>query len=57
PAGMQAAMFGMGCFWGVERLFWSQDGVWLTMAAHVYFYDRLIHLDRLFMLKPEELGL
>ncbi|PKP74231.1 MAG: peptide-methionine (S)-S-oxide reductase [Alphaproteobacteria bacterium HGW-Alphaproteobacteria-6] len=33
PEGMQVAMFGMGCFWGVERLFWSQDGVWLTMAG------------------------
>lgn len=30
PAGMEQAVFGMGCYWGVERLFWQQDGVWLT---------------------------
>lgn len=27
-------MFGMGCFWGVERKFWQQDGVWLTMVGY-----------------------
>jgi len=34
PEGMQVAMFGMGCFWGVERMFWSLDGVWLTMVGY-----------------------
>lgn len=34
PDGMEAAMFGMGCFWGAERLFWSLDGVWLTMVGY-----------------------
>lgn len=34
PEGMQEAMFGMGCFWGVERKFWQVDGVWLTMAGY-----------------------
>ena len=34
PAGMEQAMFGMGCFWGVERKFWQQPGVWLTMAGY-----------------------
>lgn len=33
PEGMEVAMFGMGCFWGVERKFWSLDGVWLTMVG------------------------
>ena len=30
PAGYDQAIFGMGCYWGVERLFWKQNGVWLT---------------------------
>ena len=30
PKGFDQAIFGMGCYWGVERLFWQQDGVWLT---------------------------
>jgi len=34
PGGMQEAMFGMGCFWGVERLFWQTPGVWLSMAGY-----------------------
>jgi len=34
PEGMKEAMFGMGCFWGVERMFWKLDGVWLTMAGY-----------------------
>jgi len=34
PDGMEEAMFGMGCFWGVERKFWSIPGVWLTMVGY-----------------------
>ncbi|WP_425092677.1 peptide-methionine (S)-S-oxide reductase MsrA [Tropicimonas sp. S265A] len=34
PDGMDEAMFGMGCFWGVERMFWSLDGVWTTMVGY-----------------------
>ena len=33
PQGMDQAIFGMGCYWGAERLFWQQDGVWLTEAG------------------------
>lgn len=34
PENMQVAVFGMGCYWGVERLFWSLPGVWLTMVGN-----------------------
>ncbi|KJZ18283.1 peptide-methionine (S)-S-oxide reductase MsrA [Loktanella sp. S4079] len=34
PAGMQVAIFGMGCFWGVERIFWQIDGVVSTMVGY-----------------------
>jgi peptide-methionine (S)-S-oxide reductase len=34
PDGMEEAMFGMGCFWGVERMFWGLDGVYTTMVGY-----------------------
>ena len=34
PAGRAEAMFGMGCFWGIERVFWQTPGVWLTMVGY-----------------------
>jgi len=34
PDGMQLAMFGMGCFWGVERRFWSVPGVYSTHVGY-----------------------
>ncbi|MEL7214341.1 MAG: peptide-methionine (S)-S-oxide reductase MsrA [Pseudomonadota bacterium] len=34
PEGMATAMFGMGCFWGVERMFWGLDGVWVTAVGY-----------------------
>ena len=38
PAGMDVAMFGMGCFWGVERIFWQLDGVVSTMVGYAGGY-------------------
>lgn len=34
PDGMQMAMFGLGCFWGAERIFWETDGVYTTAAGY-----------------------
>lgn len=34
PEGFARAMFGMGCFWGVERKFWQLPGVWVTVAGY-----------------------
>ena len=34
PEGTEVAMFGMGCFWGAERLFWQADGVWVTAVGY-----------------------
>ena len=35
PAGLETAMFGLGCFWGAERKFWELgDGVYVTAAGY-----------------------
>ena len=34
PAGMEQAVFGMGCFWGAERLFWQTPGVYSTSVGY-----------------------
>jgi peptide-methionine (S)-S-oxide reductase len=34
PEGLRTAIFGMGCFWGAERLFWRLDGVWVTAVGY-----------------------
>jgi peptide-methionine (S)-S-oxide reductase len=31
---MESAIFGMGCFWGAERKFWSLDGVYTTAVGY-----------------------
>ena len=34
PAHLEQAIFGMGCFWGVERKFWPVEGVFTTAAGY-----------------------
>ncbi|PSB02878.1 peptide-methionine (S)-S-oxide reductase MsrA [Merismopedia glauca] len=34
PDGLETAMFGMGCFWGAERKFWVQEGVYTTAVGY-----------------------
>jgi len=34
PAGLQLAQFGLGCFWGAERLFWKTPGVYSTAVGY-----------------------
>ncbi|APX89397.1 peptide-methionine (S)-S-oxide reductase [Brevirhabdus pacifica] len=38
PDGFEEAIFGMGCFWGVERMFWKLDGVYMTAAGYAAGY-------------------
>ena len=33
PAGLEMAVFGLGCFWGAERKFWEAPGVWTPRSA------------------------
>ena len=34
PAGLEVAVFGLGCFWGAERLFWQLPGVFTTSVGY-----------------------
>ncbi len=58
---LQDTPIGCGCFQSVgDAISWwtvLRDVGWLGMGVHVYCFDSLVHLDRLFSLEPEELGL
>ncbi len=34
PDGLETAMFGLGCFWGAERAFWTLPGVYVTAVGY-----------------------
>jgi peptide-methionine (S)-S-oxide reductase len=38
PAGLEQAVFGMGCFWGAERKFWEAPGVYSTAVGYAGGY-------------------
>ena len=38
PEGMQTAVFGAGCFWGVEKVFWETPGIYSTAAGYAGGY-------------------
>ncbi|KYO42912.1 mitochondrial peptide methionine sulfoxide reductase isoform A [Alligator mississippiensis] len=38
PEGTQMALFGMGCFWGAEKTFWRQKGVYSTQVGYAGGY-------------------
>jgi peptide-methionine (S)-S-oxide reductase len=34
PEGLQTAVFGLGCFWGAEEVYWEREGVWTTAVGY-----------------------
>ena len=38
PDGMEVAIFGLGCFWGAEEIYWQMPGVWSTSVGYAGGY-------------------
>jgi len=45
PEGYQRAVFGLGCFWGAEEIFWQQPGVWTTAVGYAGGYTAHPHYE------------
>ena len=43
PQNMTSCMFGMGCFWGAEKLFWQLEGVYITAVGYAGGYTANPH--------------
>ncbi|MFS3127970.1 peptide-methionine (S)-S-oxide reductase MsrA [Nocardioides sp. Bht2] len=35
PEGLEVAIFGLGCFWGAEEIYWAKPGVWSTSVGYI----------------------
>ncbi|CAM3377815.1 peptide-methionine (S)-S-oxide reductase MsrA [Nocardioides dubius] len=35
PDGLEVAIFGLGCFWGAEEIYWAKPGVWSTSVGYI----------------------
>jgi peptide-methionine (S)-S-oxide reductase len=38
PEGLEVAIFGLGCFWGAEEIYWQKPGVWSTSVGYAGGY-------------------
>jgi hypothetical protein len=43
PEGTERAVFGMGCFWGAERMFWRAPGIYTTAVGYACSSDPRVH--------------
>ena len=54
PDHLKQAIFGMGCFWGVERRFWELEGVYSTSAGYAGVFTK-IHPIKKFVLVLQDI--
>jgi hypothetical protein len=52
PAGLEQAVFGLGCFWGAERKFWQLPGVYTTAVGYAGGYTRIRRIRRCAPVRP-----